>query len=357
MKRDRSPPTAGERRGGTLAAEAIHEKHGRIIETVLSLCEEVRSVVRPQMGSARAKDVGKRGASGDTTFGIDEVAEGRIRSLLEGLEGVAFYTEDAGLSAAQGAQYLLVIDPIDGTRPAAAGLESCCVSVAVAALDGRHPLELTLGDVFFGVVREIKNDARFQAARGAGARIELDGREVPASLSRNTDLSRIFWTAGYRGRPAGVLTTVISELIDLSSVDGGYFDLGSATFSITRVVKGDMDVYVDPGQRIVEDVPRTRDMFLELGHGNLLNNYPYDLAAAALIAAEAGAVVTDARGESLDGRPLIPSGGGGQLSSLVSASGKLHDAVLEKLDSGVRRLADEMGSGGRPSGGPPRAGD
>lgn len=312
-------------------------------------------MVRPHLGSAGAKDVGRRGASGDTTFGIDEVAERRVRSLLDGLEGVAWYTEDRGLSPADGAEYLLVIDPIDGTRPAAAGLESCCVSVAVAKLDGRPPSDLTLGDVFFGVVREIKNDATFSAVRNGGVKIEIEGGAVSASLSGNTDLSRIFWTAGYRGRPAEALTTVISELIDLSSVDGGYFDLGSATFSVTRVVKGDMDVYADPGQRIVEDVPGAREMFLEVGHGHLLNNYPYDLAAAALIASEAGAVVTDARGGSLDEYDLIPSGGGGQLSSLVSANRELHDAVLERLDTGIRRLA--AATDGRPAGGRPAAGD
>ena len=67
---------------------------------------------------------------------------------------------------------ILVVDPIDGTRPAAAGLESCCVSVAVVP----PSRDATLGDVEFGVVHEIKTrrpvlrDARRRRARRARRR-------------------------------------------------------------------------------------------------------------------------------------------------------------------------------------------
>jgi myo-inositol-1(or 4)-monophosphatase len=315
-------------------------------------------VVRPQLGSPAARGLEGRGASGDTTFSIDEVAERRIAEILDRRGDIAYYTEDRGLVAPVGAGHLLIIDPIDGTRPAAAGLESCCVSVAVSTLGREGAGRLTMGDVFLGVVREIKNDAVFTAMRGAGARIEVDGSRVEPRLSETQSLNSIFWTAGYRGRPAEPLTAVMDELIDLSSVDGGYFDLGSATFSITRVVKGEMDVYVDVGQRMFEEVEEVRDQFLEVGHGAVLNNYPYDLAAAALIASESGAVVTDAYGRTLDTYPLIPAKGGGQMSSLVSASEPLHAAVLVKLNSGMARLAKRYrapkGQAGKPRDGEPR---
>jgi myo-inositol-1(or 4)-monophosphatase len=167
----------------------------------------------------------------------------------------------------------------------------------------------------------------------------VEGSPFEPRLSTVSSLNQIFWTAGYRGRPAEQLTAVLDELINLSSVDGGYFDLGSATFSITRVVKGEMDTYVDVGQRMVEEVEEVRRAFLEVGHGAILNNYPYDLAAAALIAREAGAVVSDAYGRPLDDYRLVPSGGGGQMSSLVSGNEPLHTALLVKINSGMKRLA------------------
>ena len=323
----------------------LWSREKEIVSLVLELCARVRETVRPHLGSFSARELAGTAVGGDTTFGIDEVAERTVEEFLQGRGDIAYYTEDRGLKVPAGARYLLIIDPIDGTRPAAAGLESCCVSIAAAAIDGRDANSLTMGDVFLGVVSEIKDDAVFTALRGAGAHIEIAGKRKAPSLTSTSSLSEIFWTAGYRGRPAEPLTRVIAELIDLSSVDGGYFDLGSATYSITRVLTGQMDTYVDVGQRMVEDVPQVKDAFLAVGHGAVLNNYPYDLAAAALIASECGAVVTDASGRPLDSCALVPAGGGGQLSSLVSSNRTLHEAVLASLDAGIERLASSYRPG------------
>ena len=62
---------------------------------------------------------------------------------------------------------VLVVDPIDGTRPALAGLEAACTSVALAPLGDGEP---TMGDVVAGRVVEIKSGEWFAAERGAGCR-------------------------------------------------------------------------------------------------------------------------------------------------------------------------------------------
>ncbi len=54
---------------------------------------------------------------------------------------------------------------------------------------------------------------------------------------------------------------------------------------MTRVVTGQLDAYIEPGPRIVADVPGMREAFEDLGGGAVLNNSPYDLAAVALICA------------------------------------------------------------------------
>jgi hypothetical protein len=54
---------------------------------------------------------------------------------------------------------------------------------------------------------------------------------------------------------------------------------------------------------------------------------------------EAGAIVTDAYGEPLSGRPLLGSGGEYQMSIVASANRKLHEAVLSEVDAGIERLA------------------
>src|SRR5262249_43809276 len=153
-------------------------------------------------------------------------------------------------------------------RPAAAGLEACCVSVAVVPPDR----DATLGDVVLGVVQELKSGQRFVARRGRG--VEAG---VPVRLSSNTDPRGLFWGSGIRGRPAVPVTIVLEELIDGSSMHGGFFDLGSCTFDMTRVVTGQLDAYVDVGGYLVERYPDLDATFRAVGEGAVCTNFPYDV--------------------------------------------------------------------------------
>jgi myo-inositol-1(or 4)-monophosphatase len=108
---------------------------------------------------------------------------------------------------------------------------------------------------------------------------------------------------------------------------------------MTRIVTGQLDAYVEPGPRLVEDVPGMREEFERVGGGAVLNNSPYDLAAATLILEEAGAPVTDAYGRSLSDRPLLGSGAEFQMSIVAAAGGILHERVLAMVDDGIRRVS------------------
>ena len=301
-------------------------------DLAIALREELAGDLGAHRGREHVGGESGRGKGGDVTFAIDERAESLMESFLaERAPEVAFYSEDRGMvrPAGREASWVLVVDPIDGTRPALAGFESACVSVAAARLDA----EPTMGDVEVGCIVEIKTGRRFLAQRGAG----LD----PApSLSQNTELDRMFWSYGLRGRPARMTVEVLAELIDASSVGGATFDLGSATYDMTRVASGQLDAYVEPGPRIVADVRGAREAFERVGGGTVLNNSPYDLAAAALCLREAGAVVTDAYGDPLDDRPLLGSGAEFQISCVTAANPRLHAKICTALDAGIARLAD-----------------
>ena len=300
-------------------------------ELALELALALREQVLPELGSHAGRGHAGAGEGGDVTFAIDERAEAFMEEFLSlRAPGVAFYSEDRGMVKPAGEPRLvLVVDPIDGTRPAMAGLESACVSVAAASLES----EPTMGDVDVGCVVEIKSGRAFVAERGKG----LD----PAPrLSANTDLSRMFWTYGFRGRPVRAVVEVIGDLIDGSSVGGGTFDLGSATFDMTRIVTGQLDAYVEPGPLIVSEVPGTREEFERVGGGVVLNNSPYDLAAAALCLTEAGAIVTDAAGGSLADRPLLGSGHEFQMSCVCAANPDLHRQIVEEVEAGIGRLRE-----------------
>jgi myo-inositol-1(or 4)-monophosphatase len=296
---------------------------------LVELARGLRAHVQPFLGSHAHREHVQAGAGGDVTFAIDEEAEAWVEEFLaERAPTFAFYSEDRGLvaPAAGDPETVLVIDPIDGTRPAMAGLECCCVSVAAAPLGDGNP---TMADVYAACVAEIKTDGIFTTERGRG---------LAGNLSSNTDMTRMFWTLGFRGRPAVPLITVLGDLIDASSVGGGVFDLGSATFDMTRIVTGQLDAYIDAGPRMIEEVPALRSEFEELGGGAVLNNSPYDLAAAVLCLEEAGGTVTDACGESLAGKPLLGSGLDYQMSCVAAANSDLHALILEELDRGFMRL-------------------
>lgn len=298
-------------------------------ELVVDLAADLREEVLPELGRAAGREHSGDGAGGDVTFAIDERAEARMEEFLaERAPDVAFYSEDRGMVTPGGEpRWVLVVDPIDGTRPAMAGLESACVSVAAAPLDG----EPTMADVEVGCVIEIKSGARFLAVKGEGV-------DPAPALSPQTSIERMLWTYGFRGRPAVPTTIVIEELIDSSSVAGGTFDLGSATFDMTRLVTGQLDAYVEPGPRMIDEVDWVRAEFERVGRGAILNNSPYDLAAAALILVEAGAVITDAAGESLADRPLLGSGHEFQMSCVCAANAELHASIIDSIDRGIERL-------------------
>ena len=306
-----------------------------LVDLTRDLALALRGRVLPLLGEHAGRAHSDRaGAGGDVTCAIDAEAERFLAAFLaERAPDVAFYSEDRGLvapgHAAGTPSAVLVVDPIDGTRPALAGFESCCVSVAAAPFrEG-----VTMGAVEAGCVVEIPSGAVFLAQRGGGL---VEG--PPVRLSTGSSLERMFWAYGFRGRPARAVVEVLAELIDSSSVGGATFDLGSAAFDMTRVITGQLDAYVEPGPRLVEEVPGMRAEFERVGRGAVLNNSPYDLAAAALCLTEAGAVVTDAAGRSLEDKPLLGSGADYQMSVVASSNEDLHQRILEAIDAGVARV-------------------
>ena len=157
-----------------------------ITTLVVDLASTLREEVLPHLGAHAGRAHSGAAEGGDVTFEIDEHAEKRMEEfLVERAPEISFYSEDRGLVSPAGdrAEWVLIVDPIDGTRPALAGLESSCVSVAAAPLES----EPTMADVRVGCVLELKSGQGFVAERGRG-------REPAARLSRNPSLERMFWT-------------------------------------------------------------------------------------------------------------------------------------------------------------------
>jgi myo-inositol-1(or 4)-monophosphatase len=304
-----------------------------VSEELVKLADLLRQTVLPSFGLHSARVHTGEAVGGDVTFDIDEQAERVLEEYMrKHRPRWAYYSEDRGLQGAASPELILIVDPIDGTRPAAAGLEAACVSVAAVPASA----EPTMGDVVAGVIQEIKSGDIFAAEKGAGVRmLRADGGEIPLRPSPQTELDSLFWALGFRGRPAVILATVLEELMDTSSVGGSVFDVGSATFSITRVLTGQLDAYVDIGPAIIAAHPEVEADFRRVGRGAVLNNTPFDLAAAHHICREAGLPVTDAAGRSLAGTRLLGSDHDYQMACIVSGNPELQQRLVEIVQRGI----------------------
>ncbi|MGO9898498.1 MAG: inositol monophosphatase family protein [Solirubrobacteraceae bacterium] len=302
-------------------------------ELVVELARRLRERVLPELGSHAGRAQHGGGAGGDVTFEVDLLAEESLREFVATrAPRMAFYSEDRGLVADGDDTHVLVVDPIDGTRPAMAGLESACVAVALAPLLDGDP---KMSDVEIGCVVEIKSGDWFLARRGGGLQSSR-----PVALSANDDLGAMFWGYGFRGRPARETVEVLAELIDSSSVGGGTFELGSQAFAMTRIATGQFDAVVEVGSRLIDDVPGMRARFEHVGRGQVLNNSPYDLAAPWLCLREAGGVISDGWGQPLDAHRLLGSGHEFQMSSISASNAALHSQLVRAIDAGIARLRE-----------------
>ncbi|MER3521237.1 MAG: hypothetical protein C4317_03080 [Acidimicrobiia bacterium] len=302
----------------------------------VELARKVRAAVLPHMGTFGARDQVGTAVGGDATMKIDEVAEGVVRAFIEERPTYSIYTEDAGLNKSPRAEAILVVDPIDGTRPAAAGFESSCVSVAATA----NLEDPVLDDIEAACVLEIKSGTCFLADSNGEVAIVAGEERLRPSPTDNSDLSSAFWAGGYRGRPYLPVAAAVSSLADACAIGGSTFDLGSASYIMTRIVTGQLDAYVDPALRVLATYPVLEAEFLRAGRGAVVCNAPYDIAAAYLCLRNAGGVVTDAWGEAIGTRSLLGSDRQAQISIVAASNAKLHKAILAELDASISAMEE-----------------
>lgn len=209
----------------------------------------------------RGTEVG-RGEGGDTTLVIDRDAEAAIVATLEEAHaaGMRFdlVSEELGTRSFDGDGAMVVVDPIDGSRNARRGLPDVAISLAVS--DGPH-----LSDVRVAVLHHLGTGERVAAVRGEG--VMVGGEPMRERRYRG------LWLVTAEGASPTRLAAAMPHLANVSRIRS----LGSLALSMEYVALGRLDglVVLRPG-RIV------------------------DIAAAALIADEAGVIVRDEHGAPLD---------------------------------------------------------
>lgn len=306
-------------------------------ELLFQLAAHIRTAVAPSVRAAKGREIVGSASSGDATFQLDAMAERALINFLRELKApIAYYSEDAGYTtfASGPPQNLLVVDPIDGSRAAKHGFEGCVVSVATTRTIERPEI----GDVDNACVMEILGNRTFYAERGKGARIYTDDQVKKPRLSTNTDLERMSWTMTVPARPAELIFPTAAKLIDLTSLKGGFFACNSTSYSLTRLLTGQLDACVDFANRYLRDIrPAVEDQFINAGRGIILGIAPYDIAASVLIAEEAGCTVTDAYGQSLREVQLLDSSVNNHRSLIAAGNKELHTKLMNFFDTRIQQ--------------------
>lgn len=227
----------------------------------------------------------------DLVTAADVAAEQAFRQLIAArFPSHAVLGEEAGAGRANtaGARCRWIIDPLDGTTNFAHGLALFCVSIALE-VDGR----LELAAVYDPVAGELFSAERGQGARvnGAPMRVSTRGELIDALLCtgfpysiRDRQRRQVDVFAGFLGRSRAVRR------------------LGSAALDLCYVAAGRFDGFWE----------------------EQLN--AWDVAAGALIVAEAGGRVT-----GYDDGPLDLFGG-----HIVASNALVHGAMLEVIRDAQR---------------------
>jgi myo-inositol-1(or 4)-monophosphatase len=305
---------------------------------LIELAEAIKADVAPAIDASKGREVIGSATSGDATFQIDKIAEKALLGYLREVKlPVAYYSEDAGYTTFSSGQpeNLLVIDPIDGTRAAKSGFEACVVSVASTRIIERP----RMGDIDNALILELRGPRSFYAERGKGTRLYVNGQYKKPKLSKNADLELMAWSMTVPARPAELIFPTAAKLIDLTSLKGGFFACNSSSFSLTRLLTNQLDACVDLANRFLRDIREAvEDQFINAGRGAVLGIAPYDIAAALLIAQEAGCIVTDAYGESLEDVLLLDSSVSNHRSMIAAANKELHDKLLSFFDARIQQF-------------------
>ncbi|MFC0215961.1 inositol monophosphatase family protein [Paenibacillus chartarius] len=238
----------------------------------------------------------------DLVTEVDKGAEKMIRNLIMthfphhsflGEEGVqpGPAASAKALEEVKDAEYLWIVDPVDGTTNFVHGFPFYCVSIALA-----HR-----GDVIVGVIYDPSRDELFVAEKGKGAYVH--GRKM--TVSADAALSGSLVATGFPADRNGALPVNLAGVTALAPRVRNLRVAGSAALHLAYVAAGRLSG------------------FWEIG----LN--AWDIAAGSLMVQESGGRITDTEGRpySLDVRHVM------------ATNGHIHDEMRQALaEAGADKL-------------------
>jgi len=194
--------------------------------------------------------------------------------------------EESGEGTRRASPYKWIIDPLDGTTNFAHTFPMFCISIALE----------TRGEVVLGVVYDPLREEIFLAEKGRGA--ALSGR--PIRVSQTEKLNGSLLVTGFAYDVREDMKNNLDHFGNFSLRAQGVRRTGSAALDLCYVACGRLDGFWE------------------------MKLAPWDTAAGFLIATEAGAMVTDFKGQ-----PYTI-----YLKEIVASNGRIHREMVEVLRLG-----------------------
>ncbi|MDO8648015.1 MAG: inositol monophosphatase family protein [Candidatus Diapherotrites archaeon] len=284
--------------------------------------------------------------SGDPQFKVDNIAENFLLKQIKKISkktSIAYFSEDKGLVRfAKNPEYLLICDPIDGSRPFSAGFESNNFSIALAETNGKDPTDLTFAQIVSGFLLELKTGEYLFAEKGKGV-IQNGAKFQPKPTRFNSNnLNQLFWSFEFNGTPSRIVHEILGDLIDTSANKGGIFVFNSGSYSISRVITGQLHAYIDIGNLVLKKFPELEKEFKSVGSGSILHLFPYDIAASYIIAKEAHISIADAAGNSLESLSLTDLSAQNQTSCVCALNEKLSKKLINEISVNLEKKRKQI---------------
>ncbi len=208
------------------------------------------------------------GADGSPTAMVDRVAEEAIEGVLEQADVELNFLSEETEFVDRGSEWTAVVDPVDGTHNALAGIPVYSVSLAVCQGD--------MMGARFAVVMDLTNGWTYEGEKGKGA--WLNGKRIRvAPYTKEGSLFSI-----YLGSNAH------QKAFQLAGVCRRLRNLGAASLDMCMVAAGAADLYY------MNSTAKNLELRIT------------DVAASSLIVREAGGEVYDLEGDALN-MPLDPA--------------------------------------------------
>ncbi|WP_439101127.1 inositol monophosphatase family protein [Congregibacter sp.] len=200
----------------------------------------------------------RKKSANDFVSDIDELAEQEIvRQLQRAYPDHAFLGEESGRSGPEDADYLWIIDPLDGTTNFIRGIPHYAVSIGC----------VYQGKLEHAVIVDPVRREEFTASRGRGA--QLNGHRIRVSKLASLDGALLGTGIPFKGHHGDRLPAYAESLAVLAGQCAGIRRGGAASLDLAYVAAGRLDAFWEKGLSA------------------------WDMAAGALLVREAGGLVSD----------------------------------------------------------------